>query len=283
MLFCIIIAPIGHSVCVPFETCDALCCWYQDFTFYRKSLIIRILISAIVTSQSSPSNGTSVLLLPRLFVPTRPEKRSEIFPKWLLYLRLRASSKQKEIQFVGYTPFPTLRFKSWISTFFNINSFIHYNKLGRLIVGGREQPLNWWYFCQMHLFPSIKLDCENVNNLFHYVFCLFIHYSPINRNTIKLKCNWLCITNHITIPVFRCVLVFSKWIVNSIKRLFDVWLLCLIASGAQMLFLFPFKVTVLTAMGEEAIVAIKNQLKRDWEWGFRGCSWTSGLGQLLQR
>lgn len=50
---------------------------------------------------------------------------------------------------------------------------------------------------------------------------------------------------------------------NSIKRVFDVWLLCLIASGAQMLFLFPFKVTVLTAMGEEAIVAIKNQLKRD--------------------
>lgn len=40
-------------------------------------------------------------------------------------------------------------------------------------------------------------------------------------------------------------------------------MLCL-ASGAQMLFLFPFKATVLKAMGEEAIVATKN---KNTKWG----------------
>lgn len=135
----------------------------------------------------------------------------------------------------------------------------------------------------MHLFPSIKLDCENGNNLFgYYGFCLFIHYSPVNRITFKLKRNGLYIANHITIAVFRCVFVFNKWIVNSIKRVFDVWMLCLRASGAQLLFPFPFKATVLTAMGEEAIVATKTtSTRKDWEWGFRGCSWTPGTPAAL--
>lgn len=52
-------------------------------------------------------------------------------------------------------------------------------------------------------------------------------------------------------------------IASAPKRVFDVWMLCLIASGAQMLFLSPFKCTVVKAMGEEALIAIKHSQKKD--------------------